>query len=113
MNGPLCLLARLIPGDRPAVLAAHRGECLRCRGEEARLAALRADLASLADELTAAPAGLRPQVLASLGVQDATDPRRDLVARMTARYAAVGGLAVATLLALIAGLARRHSRALG
>ena len=113
MSGPVCLLARLIPGDRPAVLAADRGECLRCRGEAARDGALRADLAALADDLTAAPARLRPRVLASLGEQDAADPRRDLVARMAARYAAVGGLAVATLLALAAGLARRHSRALG
>jgi hypothetical protein len=113
MRGPLCLLAHLVPGDRPAVLAAHRGECLRCRGEAARDTALRADLAALADDLVPAPRGLRSQVLASLGEQDAADPRRDLVARMAARYAAAAGLGVATLLALAAGLARRHSRALG
>lgn len=113
MSGPLCLLARLIPGSRPAVLASHRGNCLRCRGEAARDAGLRADLAALAGDLAAAPSGFRQQVLGSLGEQDAADPRRHLVAAMTARYAAVAGVAVAALLALAAGLARRHSRALG
>jgi len=35
------------------------------------------------------------------------------VARAAARYAAAAGLAVATVVALAAGVARRHSRALG
>ncbi len=113
MSGPLCLLARLIPGDRVAFLAAHRGGCPRCRAEAARDAALQRSLAALADDLVAAPDGLRSGVLAALAEQDAADPRRDLAAWATARYAAVAGLAVATLLALAAGLARRHSRALG
>ena len=113
MRGPLCFLAHLLPGERPAALAAHRGDCRRCREDAARAAALQAGLAGLAGDLVTAPAGLRPAVLASLGEQDAADPRRDLAARVVARYMTVAGLAVATLVALAAGLARRHSRALG
>jgi hypothetical protein len=113
MRGPVCFLARLLPGERPAALAAHRGDCRRCREDAARDAALQAGLAELAGDLVASPDGLRSTVLASLGEQDAADPRRDVVARMAARYVTVAGLAVATLVALAAGLARRHSRALG
>jgi hypothetical protein len=60
-----------------------------------------------------APAGLRAEVLHGLGKQDAADPRRALASRIAARYAAAAGLAVAAVLALAAGLVRRHSRALG
>jgi hypothetical protein len=110
MRGPICFLAGLLPGERPA---AHRGNCRRCQEDATRAAALQAGLAGLAGDLVAAPDELRSTVLASLGEQDAADPRRDLAARVAARYVAVAGLALATLVALAAGLARRHSRALG
>jgi len=113
MRTPLCALAEWLPGEGPALLGAHRRICLRCQAGAARERVLRRALVGLADEQVPAPAGLHPRVLAGLGRQDAADPRRALVARAAARHAAAGGLAAATLLALVAGLARRHSRALG
>jgi hypothetical protein len=113
MRGLFCALAARVPGSRPEALAAHRRSCLRCQAATARDHAVQRGLVELADELAPAPPGLKAQVLARLGRQDAADPRRDLVARAAARYAAAAGLAVATVVALAAGVARRHSRALG
>lgn len=113
MRGLLCALAVRVPGSRPEALEAHRRSCLRCQAATARDHAVQRGLVMLADEFVPAPPGLKAQVLARLGRQDAADPRRDLVARAAARYAAAAGLAAATVVALAAGLARRHSRALG
>jgi len=74
---------------------------------------VRRGLAALGDDLIPAPPGLSAEVLHKLGKQDAADPRRALASRIAARYATVAGLTVAALVALVAGLVRRHSRALG
>ncbi|MBM3694743.1 MAG: hypothetical protein FJW79_02240 [Actinobacteria bacterium] len=108
-----CFLADLAPGEGPPALAAHRESCLRCQAAGARERALGRALGALRDEVVAAPPGLQMRVLARLGRQDAFDPRRALIARAAARYAAAAGLAGATLAALLAGVLRRHSRALG
>lgn len=113
MRNPLCTLASRLPGEWPAAAATHRGNCLRCQAEAARDRAVRRGLAALAHELVPAPGSLKDGVLRGLGKQDAADPRRALVARITARHAAAAGLAAATLVALGAGVLRRHSRALG
>jgi hypothetical protein len=113
MNGLTCAAAGLLPGDRWPALSEHRRRCLRCQAAAARGRALGRDLAALSGELVAAPPGLRDAVVSGLGEQDAADPRRALAARAAARYAAVTGVVTATLVALLAGLARRHSRAMG
>ena len=113
MRGLFCTLASRLPGEWPAAAAAHRGNCLRCQAEAARDRTVRRGLAALADDVVPAPGGLEAAVLRGLGKQDAADPRRALVARIAARHAAAAGLAAATLVAVGAGLLRRHSRALG
>jgi len=114
MREPQCFLAAVLPdGWQVPTLVDHRRACLRCQAAAARERNLRRGLEALGADLVPAPPGLQARVLARLGEQDAADPRRALVARAAARYAAVAGLASATLLALAAGLARRHSRALG
>lgn len=113
MRDPRCALASRMPAEWPAAAARHRGNCLRCQAEAARDRAVRRGLAALGDDLAPAPPGLTAEVLRRLGEQDAADPRRALASRIAARYATVAGLAVAALVALVAGLVRRHSRALG
>lgn len=113
MSGLFCTLASRLPGEWPAAAAAHRGNCLRCQAEAARDRTVRRGLAALADDVVPAPGSLEAAVLQGLGTQDAADPRRALVARIAARHAAAAGLAAATLVAVGAGLLRRHSRALG
>ncbi|MBN2114174.1 MAG: hypothetical protein JW785_08630 [Acidimicrobiia bacterium] len=113
MRNPLCFFASRFPGEGPAFLARHRACCLRCQAAAARERSLRRALPGLADEVLVAPPGLQSGVLCRLGEQDAADPRRPLVVRAAARYAAAAGLVLATGLAFAAGLARRQSRALG
>lgn|GEM_PF-1732836 len=113
MRGPRCFLAAVFPGEGPASLARHRACCLHCQAAAARKRSLRRALSGLADEVLVAPPGLQLRVLSRLGDQDAADPRRPLVVRAAARYAAAAGLALATGLAFAAGLARRQPRALG
>jgi hypothetical protein len=91
----------------------HREHCLRCQAEQVRGRALERVLVSMSDETVAAPAFLHAATVARLGTQDAADPRRQLVARVAARYAAAAGVTAATAVALLSGLARRRSRAVG
>jgi hypothetical protein len=114
MRGWRCLLAGALPADLAwGPLEEHRDSCLRCQADDARDRALLRSLRAWGEEVLPAPASLQVRVLARLGEQDAADPRRALVARAATRYAAAAGLASAALVALLAGLARRHSRALG
>lgn len=113
MRGLLCTLASRLPGEWPVAAAAHRGNCLLCQAEAARDRVVQRGLAALADDLVPAPASLKAAVLRDLGKQDSIDPRRALVARVAARHTAAAGLVAATLVALAAGLIRRHIRALG
>jgi len=114
MREPQCVVAAVLPdGWRVPALAEHRRACLRCQASAVRERNVRRGLEALGADLVPAPMGLQARVLERLGEQDAADPRRALVARAAARYAAVAGLASTALVALVAGLARRHSRALG
>jgi hypothetical protein len=113
MRNPLCTVAGLLPGVRWGALSAHREHCLRCQAADARQHSLGRDLAALGAEVVPAPPTLHTAVMARLGPQDGADPRRALVARAIARYAAAAGVAVGLLSALLAGLARRRSRAMG
>ncbi len=70
-------------------------------------------LVSLRDVTVAAPSYLHAATMARLGTQDAADPRRRLMARVAARYAAAAGVTAATTVALLTGLARRRSRVVG
>ena len=113
-RGVLCRLAALLPGEiSPRALNEHRRSCLRCQTETARYRSWNRELAAWRAVVVPVPDGFQTRVLAGLGAQDAVDPRRALAARAAARYAALAGLASASLVALAAGLARRHSRALG
>ena len=69
-------------------------------------------LAALAVEIIPAPATLVPRVMSRIGVQDSADPRKQMLARVRARYATATGVAVATAAAVATGLLRRRSRAL-
>jgi len=111
MRGPICAAAALLPGVGEGRLAGHRESCLRCRAHDARRRSLARELAALGAEVAPAPDTLQAAVMARLGPQDAVDPRRALAARAVARHAAAAAVAVAVLAVLLAGLARRHSRA--
>ncbi len=91
----------------------HREHCLRCQADKVRSRSLERALASLRGEMVTAPSYLHAAAMARLGTQDAADPRRRLAARVAARYAAAAGVTAATAVALLTGLARRRSRAVG
>jgi len=88
----------------------HRARCLRCQAAEARARSTARLLRSLADEVVPAPPELAPAVLRRIGRQDARAPRRELVRQMIGRYAAAGGVTVATAAAVATGVIRRRSR---
>jgi anti-sigma factor RsiW len=112
MRDPLCTVSRLLPDVHWAALSAHREQCLRCQAEAARWHRLVHDLAALGADVMPAPPTLQAGVLARLGPQDAANPRRALITRAIARYAAAAGFAAGLLVALLSGLARRRSRAM-
>ena len=115
MRGLLCQLASWWPqGIWPTGFQQqHREHCLRCQAGEVRGRSLERFLISMRDETVTAPAYLHAATMARLGAQDAANPRRRLVARVAARYAAAAGVVAATTVALLTGLARRRSRAVG
>ena len=115
MSALMCRVTRAVPdGLGPRWwIDRHRDACLRCQAAVARERGIGRELAVLSQEVLPAPATLVPRVMARIGVQDASDPRRPLVARLAARYAAAAGVAVATGVAVFGGALRRRSRALG
>lgn len=98
-----CRLANAVPdnGLLSKLFDRHRDACLRCQAEAARLRTVARDLGGLEGEVYRAPGGLHTEVMATLPKQDASDPRRPLVIRVAARYAAGLGVAVATLAAIL------------
>lgn len=104
-----CRAARLAPFSPQA--RSHRASCLRCQASDARSRLVDRELAAMGREVVPAPRQLASAVVDRLGTQDAIDPRRPLVARLAARYAAMAGVGVATAAALISGIIRRRSRA--
>ena len=110
---PVCRLAGWWPFSRlPEVLADHREHCLRCQVTDTRRRSLDRGIAALRGEMIPAPPTLQAAVVAGLGVQDAANPRRRLMARVAARYAAAG-VTAATAVALLTGVARWRSRPVG
>jgi hypothetical protein len=69
-------------------------------------------LRSLADDVVAAPPGLSAEVMRQMGHQDARAPRREVIHQMVSRYAAAGGVTVATAVAVATGVMRWRSRPL-
>ncbi len=111
MNPTVCRMARLAPLSPKA--RAHRAACLRCQAADARSRMVHRELAAMEDEVVPAPRQLASSVVTRLGTQDAIDPRRPLVARLAARYAAAAGVGAATVAAVVTGILRRKSRAAG
>lgn len=111
MSGFTCRLAEAVPdGSRlERLFDRHRRHCLRCQAEAARLRGVSRDLGGLEEEMFPAPGGLHTQVMATLPHQDASNPRRPLLVRVFARYAAGAGVAVATLAAILGRRLRRKA----
>ena len=103
MSRIICKIANAVPdGSRLASLFdGHREQCLRCQADAVRLRGVSRDLSGLETEILAAPGGLHTQVMATLPIQDASNPRRPLLIRVVARWATGVGVAVATLAAII------------
>jgi hypothetical protein len=96
-------------GRLSGVVRGHRLGCLRCQAAAARGRLLTRELALLADDIAAAPSWLASSVMARLGPQDASDPRRRVVVRVVARYSAAAATAAAVAVG-VAGVARWRSR---
>lgn len=111
MSSIKCRLAAAIPEGAPfgKLLDRHRETCLQCQAESVRLRGVARDLGGLEEEVISAPGGLHAEVMATLPRQDASDPRRPLLVRVAARYAAAIGVAVATLAAILGRKTRRRS----
>lgn len=112
MKGLTCRMISALPPDAPltGVLRRHRSSCPRCRTEAVESSGLAQELAGMGEETVSAPEGLASGVMIRLGAQDGADPRRPLLVRVALRWGAVGLVAVATLVALIAGLWSRLRR---
>ena len=112
MSRIVCRLSQWLPDATPLlgrVFDRHRETCLRCQADAARLRGVSRDLSVLEGEVVSAPGGLHTQVMATLPIQDAADPRRPLVMRIVARWVTAIGVAVATLVAIITRQARRRA----
>jgi hypothetical protein len=107
-----CRLSDLMAeGFLSRIFDGHRGRCLRCQADAARTRGVSRDLGGLEEETLQAPGGLHTQVMARLPVQDAANPRRDIVLRLVARYATAIAVAVATLAAILGRRMARGRRA--
>lgn len=111
MSPLICRIANALPehGLLSRMFDRHRDSCLKCQADAARLRGVSRDLGGLEQEVYRAPGGLHTQVMATLPHQDASDPRRPVVVRVAARYAAGVGVAVATLAAIIGKRWRRKA----
>jgi hypothetical protein len=103
----MCTVAGWLPDDvaTPSQIRGHRARCLRCQADAVRMRGLLRDLASLRDEVLAAPPGLHAAVMARLGSAGAT-PRRIRSAVTATTGAVVAAAAIAGGLVL-----RRHRTA--
>jgi len=99
----ICRIANALPVNSPLAgwFDRHRGGCLRCQADAARLRGVARDLGGLEGEMLSAPGGLHTSVMSTLPRQDAANPRRPLLLRVVARWATGVGVAVATLAAII------------
>ncbi len=111
MSRIICRMVEAVPdGSRlTGLFDRHRRHCLRCQADDARLRGVSRDLGGLEGEVLHAPGGLHTQVMATLPEQDASNPRRPLLGRIAARYAAGVGVAVATLAAILGRKSRRKA----
>lgn len=110
MTRLMCWIANAVPDG--SFLAkrfdSHRERCLRCQADAARLRGVSRDLGGLEGETLEAPGGLHTRVMATLPTQDSANPRRPLLVRLVARYAAAAGVALATLAAILGRRGRRE-----
>lgn len=111
MSKLTCRLVSLVSEGGPTTswVAAHRDRCLHCQADAVRGRGLSRELNTMSSETVAAPDEIQGRVMARLGVQDASNPRRPIVVRVIARYAAAALAGIATAAAVAAGLTRRGS----
>lgn len=107
----VCRFIALLPEDTvlSAVARAHQTRCLSCQAEAARDRGVARNLQSLGRETVRAPTAIHGRVMSRLGAQDALDPRRPLVLRLSLKYAAVAIAATATVAAVLAGLLKKRT----
>jgi len=98
-----CRVANAVPDNSrlTTLFDRHREHCLRCQADAARLRGVSRELGGLEGEVLPAPGGLHTHVMATLPPQDASNPRRPLLARVIARWVTGIGVAVATLAAIV------------
>lgn len=103
MTSFMCRIANAVPDNSrlTRLFDRHREHCLRCQADAARLRGVSRELGGLEGEVLPAPGGLHTHVMATLPPQDASNPRRPLLARVIARWVTGIGVAVATLAAII------------
>ncbi len=109
MSRIICKIANAVPSSwrLTSLFDGHRERCLRCQADAVRLRGVTRHLGGLEAETLAAPGGLHTEVMATLPVQDASNPRRPLLIRVVARWATGISVAVATLAAIIGRRSRR------
>ncbi len=109
MSRIMCKIANAVPNSSRLMhwFDGHREQCLRCQADAVRLRGVTRHLGGLEAEMLSAPGGLHTEVMATLPIQDASNPRRPLLIRVVARWATGIGVAVATLAAIVGRRSRR------
>jgi hypothetical protein len=111
MSRIVCRLSNAVPsgGWLSARFDRHRRGCLRCQADAANLLSVARDVGGLDGEMLEAPGGLHTRVMATLPVQDSSDPRRPLVVALVTRHVTALGVAVATLAAILGWRSHRRT----
>jgi hypothetical protein len=106
-----CRISNAIPDGSPlnGLFDGHRQRCLNCQADAARLRVVARDLGGLEGEILPAPGGLHTEVMATLPRQDASNPRRQLMIRVVARWATVIAVGVAALAVIVGYRIRRRA----
>jgi hypothetical protein len=106
-----CRIANAVPDGSPLnrLFDGHRQQCLNCQADAVRSRGVARDLGGLEGEVLPAPGGLHTQVMATLPRQDASNPRRQLMIRVVARWATAIGVGVAALAAIVGYRFRRRT----
>ena len=111
MNWISCRISNAIPDGSPlnGLFDGHRQQCLNCQADAVRLRGVTRDLGGLEGEILPAPGGLHTEIMATLPLQDASNPRRQLMIRVVARWATGIGVGVAALAAMVGYRLRRRA----
>jgi hypothetical protein len=99
-------LSALLDGADLPQVSDHVGQCLQCQAELARYRRLRRSTRHLSEQVVEPPVGILASILAALDAGEQIDgPRRVLWPLLIAGGGAIGGLAMA---AVVAWLRRRR-----